>query len=141
MGHGAYTDARMSHDRGSGRLQQEKVRLRFRGGLAALTWACGPVRYRLRGVPVAMTVARYFMASVAVELRLDRAVDRGEPVAVLWAHAAHDLGVYVCCSVSVSAPILPVPTGRWSTSMTGRICAPVPVRKISSATYSSVRSI
>ncbi len=40
-----------------------------------------------------MTVARYFMASVAVELRLDRTVDRSEPVHVLWAHATHDLGV------------------------------------------------
>ena len=38
-------------------------------------------------------------------------------------------------------PISPEPTGRWSTSMTGEIWTPVPHRNISSATYSSERSI
>ena len=38
-------------------------------------------------------------------------------------------------------PISPDPTGRWSTSTTGEIWTPVPHRNISSATYSSERSI
>src|SRR6476659_1383956 len=66
--------------------------LGFCGGLAGLAWTCA-VRRRLRGVAVAVTVARRFVAVVAIQSRIDRAIDGSQPVHVLWTHPAHDLGV------------------------------------------------
>ena len=72
--------------------------------------------------------------------RRRRSVDRGQPAPVRRQPAAH--GVEVDAGELLGdRPDRPLPMLRRSISITGLIWAPVPQRKTSSATYSSVRSI